>query len=95
MDYQGLMDKVDCQTVDRQQLGKSLRPMVATDSPLVQVLAMVRKHAAEVVGQLAVAQLGTEAERHEAVRKQGMAQGLQTAVEMILAPIKEISSVEK
>jgi hypothetical protein len=89
---------VDYQALIREQahhplppdLGKQLRPLLSSDSPLLAVLGLVMARAQEMAWAIQAENLATDEGRAAAIKSQGLIGGLQMAVDVILAPVREL-----
>ncbi len=73
-----------------EDLGKQLRPLISSDSPMVRALALVLKQATELAKGLATVDFTTDEGRLKAIRQQGVIEGLVMSVEIALRPVREL-----
>lgn len=88
MDYRVLIQEV-AQRPAPWDLGKQLRPLLASDSPLLYSLAAVVKQAQDFAWAMQSDDLVTDEGRAQALKRQGVIQGLTLAIDTILAPLGE------
>lgn len=89
MDYQELVEQA-AKTSLPENFGKLLRPLLSSDGPLLAALGQIRRRAQEMAWSLQVADLTSEEGRADALKKQGMINGLMQAIDVVLDPVKDL-----
>ena len=69
--------------------GRSLRPMLSSDSPLLVALGQVHLRAGEMAMSLQSEDLVSPEGIARALKKQGMVEGLRLAIEVVIGPVQE------
>lgn len=91
MDYQALvLEAAKADLPD--DFAKQLRPLLASDSPLLAVLGQIQRRAQEIAWSLQAQDLVSDGGRAEALKKQGQMNGLIQAIEIVTDPLKEEDS---
>lgn len=75
-------------------MGQRLKPYLSSDSPLLAVLGQIERQAQEIAASLQGSNLMTDEGRFEALKTQGVVQGMRQAVEMFISPLSEVEEDE-
>jgi len=87
-DYRDLMEEMVLQAPPA-DLGKLLKGYISSDSPMMWSLSRVVLQANALANSLTAIDFTVESGRFEAIRQQGVIQGLLMAVDIALAPAQE------
>lgn len=77
-----------------ENFGASLKLLLSSDGPLLVALGQIQCRAQDMAKALSVADLVTDEGRADALKKQGIIQGLKMAIDIVLDPVKNLEQPE-